>query len=863
MRDFSKYTIKASEAVQSAMQSAGRRQHQAITPLHFLHAVAAQDNGAVPLLMEKLGKPAKGVLSQVEKKLEGLPKISGTGQVYLSPEGDALLKKSEEESAKLKDEFVSVEHLFLAMLDDETCRKIIGFSRDEILEALASIRGNQRVTDQDPEGKYRVLEKYCLDLTALAYRGEIDPVIGRDEEIRRVMQILTRRTKNNPVLTGEPGTGKTAIVEGLARKIIDGDVPENIKDKKILSLDMGSLLAGTKYRGEFEERLKAVIKEVEQSAGNIILFIDELHTIVGAGSVGEDGSMDAGNLLKPALARGKLHTIGATTLKEYRRYIEKDAALERRFQPVMIDEPSVKDAISILRGIKEKYEAHHGVRIQDDAIVAAVELSSRYLPDRFLPDKAIDLIDESASSLKMELNSKPAELDRLERVSRRLEIEREALKKETDKSSGGRLKEIEKELADINEGRREYELRWLREKEAIDILKNGTRELDALKEEAIRCERESNFQRVAEIRYGELPELEKKMAFARESAAKGGEHGGTLQEEVTREDIAKVVSRWTGIPVARMISEESERLSMMESVIAREVVGQEAAVKAVSNAVRRSRAGIQEEGRPIGSFIFLGPTGVGKTELAKALANFLFNSTKAMIRIDMSEYMEKHAVARMVGSPPGYVGHEEGGQLTEAVRRNPYSVLLFDEIEKAHPDVFNIMLQLLDDGRLTDGKGRIVDFSNTVVIMTSNIASHYIAEYTEDSEEQKMRVHEELKSHFRPEFLNRIDDIIIFQHLKEDELEKIVSIQLGKVRERLEGKGIELVIDRSAAEHLAKKGYSRAFGARPLKRVIQNEILDELALRIVEGKIGEGEKVVISAHDGAIQFEKGEAVAAF
>lgn len=847
--DFNKFTIKASEAVQEAMNLTASRGHQEITPPHLLLALVGQTGGVVPSLLSKIGASTSEIAAKINKELDTLPSVSGGAErAYISRDLKTVFDNAEAEAGKLHDEYISVEHLLFAMLDLPQIQKILNISKDEALKSLTDIRGGQRVIDQDPEGKYQVLEKYTRDLTQQAREGKIDPVIGRDEEIRRVMQIISRRTKNNPVLVGEPGVGKTAIAEGLAKKIVDNDVPDALKNKKLLAFDLGAMIAGTKYRGEFEDRLKALINEVERSKGEIILFIDELHTIVGAGAA--EGAMDAGNLLKPALARGQLRAIGATTLREYRKYIEKDAALERRFQPVMIEEPSVKDAISILRGIKDKYEVHHGVRIRDNAIVAAVNLSDRYITDRFLPDKAIDLIDEATSRLKIEIDSKPTEIDRIHRAIRRLEIEREALKKETDEASKKRLGELEKELAELKEQNKGLELQWRTEKDTLDAIKESNRKIDDLKVEAERAERDGNLQRVAEITYGAIPELRKKITQAQTRLTEVQKESKILKEEVTEEDIANVVSSWTGIPVSRMMTEESVKLAHMEDELAKRVVGQKEALRAVSNAVRRSRAGIQEENRPIGSFIFLGPTGVGKTELAKALSQFLFNTEKALTRIDMSEYMEKHAVARLIGAPPGYVGYEEGGQLTEAVRRHPYSVILLDEIEKAHPEVFNVLLQLLDDGRLTDGKGRMVDFKNTVIIMTSNLGSREIAEHAHDKETQEQAIQAILKQAFRPEFLNRVDDIIIFQRLTREELAQIVKLQTNIVARRLAKKGIRLKITDAALEHLASAGYDEIYGARPLKRLIQNEILDELSLRIIEGKIKEGDTVTID-YDGA------------
>lgn len=852
--NFNTYTTKAAEAVQATMQLAGEFAHQALTPNHLLFTLIDQKDGVVPRLLQKLERDPVALATTLKTTLAKLPKVSGGTSAYLSPELKKVLDQAEAETKTLRDDFVSTEHLFLALLDNAETQKYVGVTKDAALKALATLRGNQRVTDQDPEGKYEVLAKYTQDLTALAKSGKIDPVIGRDDEIRRVIQILSRRTKNNPVLVGEPGTGKTAIVEGLAKKMIDGDVPETLKNKRLLALDMGALIAGTKYRGEFEDRLKAIIKEIEAAEGQIILFIDELHTIVGAGAA--EGAMDAGNLLKPALARGKLHTVGATTIKEYRKHIEKDAALERRFQPVPVEEPSLKDAISILRGIKDKYEVHHGVRIQDNALVAAATLSSRYITDRFLPDKAIDLIDEAASTLRMEIDSKPVEIDRLHRKMRQLEIEREALKKEKDDASKKRLIDLEKELAELKEENQHVELQWQNEKKAIDGIKAATRERDLLKEEAIQAERNYDLQRVAEIKYGKLPAVETRIQEAEKNLREMQTGTQLLKEEVTEEDVAKVVARWTGIPVSKMLTEEGEKLVHMEAELGKRVVGQKRAIRAVSNAVRRSRAGIQEENRPTGSFLFLGPTGVGKTELAKSLAAFLFNDERVMIRLDMSEYMEKHAIARLIGSPPGYIGHDEGGQLTEAIRRHPYSVVLFDEVEKAHPDVFNVLLQVLDDGRLTDSKGRTVDFRNTVIIMTSNLGSREIAEHAGDIDTQEKEVRKMIAQFFRPEFINRVDDIVIFQPLSEDDIGEIVGLQLEKVAARLEKRDIRMQVTDEAKRAIGKAGYDPVFGARPLKRYIQDKILDELSLEIVEGKIGEGATVVIDAEGDTIKIRQ-------
>ncbi|PIP65267.1 ATP-dependent chaperone ClpB [Candidatus Peregrinibacteria bacterium CG10_big_fil_rev_8_21_14_0_10_49_16] len=851
--NFNKFTTKSQEAIQSAVQTAEGCQHQAIEPLHLLLALVEQSGGIIPSLLTSLKQKPEDVSATLHAALEKLPTVSDGSEAYLTQDMKRILKNAESEAGKLRDDYISTEHLFLALLDDKHIRSMLPLQKSDVEKALAVLRGSQKVTDPEPEGKMQVLEKYTQDYTKMAREGKVDPVIGREEEIRRIMQILSRRTKNNPVLVGEPGTGKTAIAEGLAKKIVDDDVPDSLKGKRLLALDLGAMIAGTKYRGEFEDRLKALLKEIESSDGQIILFIDELHTIVGAGSA--EGTMDAGNLLKPALARGKLRTIGATTLKEYRKYIEKDAALERRFQPVMVEPPSVKDALSILRGIKEKYEVHHGVRISDSALRAAVTLSDRYIADRFLPDKAIDLMDEAASTLRIAMDSKPIELDRLEREIRQITVEREALKQEKDAESKKRLQEIDKELAELQEKQRQIDLQWKNEKGVVDQIKDARKHIDQLKGESVREERSGNLQRVAEIRYGLIPELEKKEKEAETKLAALQKEHSLLKEEVTEEDITHVVSRWTGIPVSKMLEEETKKLAHMESELQKRIIGQEEAVKAVSDAVRRSRAGIQDENRPIGSFIFLGPTGVGKTELTKALAEFLFNDEHLMVRIDMSEYMEKHAVARLIGSPPGYVGYEEGGQLTEAVRRHPYTVVLFDEIEKAHPDVFNVLLQILDDGRLTDSKGRTVDFRNTVIVMTSNLGSTDIAKHADNHVLQMKAVHDLLRVHFRPEFLNRIDDTIIFQPLSKVQITDIVDLQLQRVIQRLEKRHIIVSFTKVAKDFIAERGYDPVFGARPLKRVIQDLILDELSMQIIEGKITEGDTVKVDVKDKKIVIE--------
>ncbi|MFQ5580189.1 MAG: ATP-dependent chaperone ClpB [Nitrospiria bacterium] len=852
-------TLKAQEAFQDAGKRAESSHHQQIDEAHLALALLEQEEGLIPALFKKMAVPVEEVRTKLVRRLEKIPQVQGpgaVGQLSIAPNVAALLERADQEAVQLKDEYISTEHLFLAMLSPQGSVQALfkksRVARENVLQALVEIRGTHRVTDLNPEEKYQALARYSKDLCELANKGKLDPVIGRDDEIRRIIQVLSRRTKNNPVLIGEPGVGKTAIAEGLAQRIVSGDVPDGLKEKRVLSLDMGTLIAGAKFRGEFEERLKAVIKEVVSAQGEVILFIDELHTLIGAGAA--EGAVDASNMLKPALARGALRAIGATTTDEYRKHIEKDTALERRFQPVLVREPTVDQAVSILRGLKERYEVHHGVRIQDAALVSAAVLSQRYINDRFLPDKAIDLIDEAASRLRMEIDSMPSELDEITRKIRQFEIEREAVRKEKDDVSRERLKKIEGDLRELKGEEDHLSAQWKQEKGRIQKIRALKEEIDSCRQNAEHAERAGDLEKAAELRYGKRPQLDSRLAEENKQLQQLQDDQKMLKEEVDEEDIAEIVSKWTGIPVSRMVEEELQKLIDMEARLHRRVVGQDEAITAVSNAIRRARSGISDPNRPLGSFILLGPTGVGKTELARALAEFLFDNEEAMIRIDMSEYMEKHAVARLIGAPPGYVGYEEGGQLTEAIRKRPYAVVLFDEIEKAHPDVFGILLQVLDDGRLTDGKGRTVDFKNAVLMMTSNIGSQEIQDLNGDEAGIRRQVLEALRTRFKPEFLNRIDDIVIFHPLALDQLGKIIDIQMARLKGRLDQKQISLTLAPEAKTYLAREGYDKVFGARPLNRVIQRDILNPLAMGLLEGRWKSGEKIIGDVKEGKIVF---------
>ena len=855
---FDKLTLKAQEIVQEADSLVGKYNHSTLDAEHLLYALLEQKEGVIPPLLDRLGASRSEIGAELEKILEEKPKAYGdTMQVQMSPEVGNILRTAEREADALKDEYVSTEHLFLAVLEGKSrgadSLREHGVTRDAVMKALMAIRGNQRVTDQDPESKYQALERFCRDLTELARKEKLDPVIGRDEEIRRVMQVLSRRTKNNPVLIGEPGVGKTAIAEGVARRIVSGDVPDSLKDKKLLALDLGSLVAGTKFRGEFEDRLKAVINEIAKSDGQIILFIDELHTVVGAGAA--EGAVDASNLLKPALARGDLRAIGATTLDEYRKHIEKDAAFERRFQPVYTSEPSVEDTVAILRGLQERYEIHHGVRIKDEALIAAAALSDRYITARFLPDKAIDLVDEAASRLKMEIESQPIELDKIQRRILQLDIEKQSLTKETDEASKDRLRKLEKELAELKSKRDAMQLQWQNEKKIIAEIRELKQKLEELNIQETQYERQGDLAKAAEVKHGLIPQTQQELDKKTRELEDLQKDSQLLREEVSEEDIAHVVSIWTGIPVSKMLTSEMEKYLKLEKILEKRVVGQDRAIEAVADAIRRNKTGLSDENKPLGSFIFIGPTGVGKTELAKTLAEFLFNDDRALTRIDMSEYMEKFSVSRLIGAPPGYVGYDQGGQLTEAIRRRPYSVILFDEIEKAHQDVFNVLLQLLDDGRLTDGQGRVVDFRNAIVIMTSNLGSDLILQ-SEDMESIRPQIDALFKQTFKPEFLNRIDEIVTFNRLGRKEIFGIVEIQVERLKKRLAGKNIDLAVDKGAEEYLAEKGYDPAFGARPLQRTIQNEIQNPLAKFMLEGKFKEGDSVTVKRDGDALKFVK-------
>ena len=861
-----KFTIKSQEALASAQGRASDLKHSQIEPVHLLGELIGQGGGSTIPILQKLGVALPALQQRIEERFAELPRVQTGVQPQLARATQEILDGAFLEADNFKDEYVSTEHILLSLAQTETdpvgaILRDAGATHGTILKALKTVRGSARVTDQDPESKYQALEKFGRDLTAVARQNQLDPVVGRDDEIRRVIQVLSRRRKNNPVLIGEPGVGKTAIAEGLAQRIAEGDVPESLKDKRVIALDVGALIAGAKYRGEFEDRLKAVLREIAESDGNVVLFIDELHTIVGAGAA--EGAADAANLLKPALARGELHCIGATTLDEYRKHIEKDAALERRFQPVLVGEPNVEDTISILRGLKERYEDHHGVRIHDAALVAAATLSHRYIADRFLPDKAIDLMDEAASRVRVQIDSKPEELDTLERKQIQLSIEREALKRESDEASLTRIETVEKEIADLREKCDTLQTRWQNEKDVIASVRKLITRRGELNLELDRAQREGDYERAGELRYGKLVDLERDLALRQESLDGLHAHGSLLCEEVTSEEIAEIVSKWTGIPVAKMLEGEQDKLLHMEEMLHQRVIGQDSALVAVSNAVRRARAGLQDPNRPVGSFIFLGPTGVGKTETARALAEFLFDDDRAMVRIDMSEFMEKHSVARLIGAPPGYVGYDEGGYLTEAVRRHPYSVVLFDEIEKAHPDVFNVLLQILDDGRLTDGQGRTVNFCNVILIMTSNIGSEHIVELASDQQDElEERVNRALRAHFKPEFLNRVDDVVVYRQLQKEQIGAIAQIQLGRVKELLAAKRIDLEVSSAAQDLIAERGYDPHYGARPLKRVIQRLIQDPLAVQILAGEFPEGSKISVDVRDpesataDALEFSK-------